>query len=297
MRLRITYNDAEIRFALFGNMTVAQEVRYLLFDVESVADGDLIAKTRYPSKQLSAAEAITQFRQELLLTSGRDFIPYTFHFPIAVVVAKLRADFSLAEIVSLDQPLHRPHVITKHFWTGWEAYEQPTWVTFNGRTFDLPLMEHAAFRYGVAVPKWFNLMDRTYDQRRNRYNLASHIDVQELLTNYGATWFRGGLNLAATLLGKPGKMDVQGDMVYDMYLQGKVAEINEYCRCDVLDTYFVFLRTMVLTGKLSLEQEHDRVMNAKEMLEQQQGNHPAYAQYLKQWGDWENPWQAESQTG
>lgn len=276
---------------------MAQEVRYLLFDVESVADGDLIAKTRYPSKQLSAKEAIVQFRQELLLTSGRDFIPYTFHFPIAVVVAKLRADFSLAEIVSLDQPAHRPHVITKHFWTGWEAYEQPTWVTFNGRTFDLPLMEHAAFRYGVAVPKWFNLMDRTYDQRRNRYNLASHIDVQELLTNFGATWFRGGLNLAATLLGKPGKMDVQGDMVYDMYVQGNVAEINEYCRCDVLDTYFVFLRTMVLTGKLSLEQEHDRVMNAKEMLEQQQDDHPAYAQYLKQWGDWENPWQADGPVG
>ena len=35
-------------------------------------------------------------------------------------------------------------------------------------------------------------------------------------------------------------------MVQDMYDAGRLAEINDYCRCDVLDTYFVFLRTRVL---------------------------------------------------
>ena len=271
---------------------MAQEVRYLIFDVESVCDGNLISKTRYPGRGLSAADAVQRFRQELLLTSGRDFIPYTYHFPVAIVIAKVRADFSLVEVVSLDQPEHRPHVMTKHFWTGWEAYEQPTWVTFNGRTFDLPLMEHAAFRFGVSVPRWFNLEQRAYEQNRNRYNLHSHLDLQEILTNFGSTWFRGGLNLAASLLGKPGKMQVQGDMVYDLYCQGKVAEINEYCRCDVLDTYFVFLRTMLLMGKISLAQEHELVLQAKQLLEAQFEQHPAYAQYLSQWGDWANPWEA-----
>jgi 3'-5' exonuclease len=267
-----------------------QEVRYLLFDVESVADGDLIAKTRYPGRKLTPQQAIRLFRHELITTSGKDFIPYTYHLPVAVVIAKLRADFSLVEIVSLDQPVHRPHVMTKHFWTGWQLYEYPTWVTFNGRTFDLPLMEHAAFRYGVPVPQWFNLSDRAYEQKRNRYNLQSHIDVQEILTNFGSTWFRGGLNLAAALLGKPGKMEVQGDMVYDYFLQGRIQEINEYCRCDVLDTYFAFLRTCVLTGKLTLDDEQQRVTDTQRFLESQADEHPAYRQYLEQWGDWYNPW-------
>ncbi|MEO8270568.1 MAG: 3'-5' exonuclease, partial [Aureliella sp.] len=97
--------------------------------------------------------------------------------------------------------------------------------------------------------------------------------------------------LAASLLGKPGKMTVQGDMVYDLYLQGKVAEINEYCRCDVLDTYFVFLRAKVLMGKITLEQEHELVCQAKALLESQIEQHPAYVQYLEQWGDWQNPWE------
>ncbi|QDV27213.1 3'-5' exonuclease [Aureliella helgolandensis] len=269
---------------------MAQDVRYLVFDVESVPDGDLVAKTRYAALGLSAAEAIRKFRNELLITSGRDFIPYTYHLPISVVVAKLRADFSLIEIVSLDQPEHRPHVISKHFWAGWEAYGQPTWVTFNGRSFDIPLMEQAAFRYGIPIPKWFNLEHRTYEQNRNRYNLGAHIDLHDVLTNYGATWYRGGLNLAASLLGKPGKMDVAGDMVYDLYLQGKISEINEYCRCDVLDTYFVFLRSMLMMGKLTLEQEQSHVLQTKELLESQAEEHPAYRQYLEQWGDWSNPW-------
>ncbi len=270
---------------------MSQEVRYLLFDVESVADGDLIAKTKYGDAQLSAEDAVRKFRNELLISSGRDFIPYTFHLPVAVVVAKLRADLSLLDIVSLDQPEHRPPVITKHFWTGWEVYEQPTWVTYNGRTFDIPLMEHAAFRFGVSVPSWFNLTARSYEQNRNRYNLSAHIDLHDVLTNFGSTWYRGGLNLAAGLLGKPGKMDVQGDMVYDLYRQGRIAEVNEYCRCDVLDTYFVFLRVNLLMGRITLEQEQALVQKAKELLESQAVEHPAYQQYLDQWGDWDNPWE------
>ncbi len=272
---------------------MSQEVRFLLFDVESVADGELIAKTRYAGAGLSPAEAITKFRQELLMTSSRDFIPYTYHLPVAVVIAKVRADLSLIDVVSLDQPLHRPHVITRHFWTGWEAYERPTWVTFNGRTFDLPLMEQAAFRFGVAVPHWFNLDARSYEQYRNRYNIQSHLDLHEILTNFGSTWYRGGLNLAATLLGKPGKMNVQGDMVQSLYDQGKIAEINEYCRCDVLDTYFVFLRTAMLMGRITLGEEQQRVQAAKKLIESQAADHPAYQQYLDQWGDWQNPWQED----
>ena len=164
-------------------------------------------------------------------------------------------------------------------------------VTFNGRSFDLPLLELAAFRYGVPLKAWFALQARTYDQPRNRYNLDSHFDLQDLWVNYGATRFNGGLNLAAHLLGKPGKMDVQGDMVQDMYDEGRLAEINDYCRCDVLDTYFVFLRACVITGQLTLEDEHLIVAETKAWLEERAESSPAYQRYLLEWGDWPNPWE------
>jgi 3'-5' exonuclease len=261
----------------------SNEVKYLLFDVESVADGEAIAKTRYPNRSLSAHQAIQAFRQDLLMESGRDFIPYTYHTPVAVVAAKVRDDFSLVEIVSLDEPKFRPAVITKFFWMGWERYGRPTLVTFNGRSFDIPLMELSAFRYGVSVPTWFNIYDKSYEQFRNRYNLHSHLDLHEILTNFGSSWFRGGLNLAAGLLNKPGKLNVQGSMVQDLYAAGKLTEISEYCRCDVLDTYFVFLRVQVMMGRLTLEQESILVEETRNMLQAQVNEHPAYAAYLAQW--------------
>ena len=54
-------------------------------------------------------------------------------------------------------------------------------------------------------------------------------------------------------------MAVQGNMVQDMYDAGRLAEINDYCRCDVLDTYFVFLRTRVLLGQLALDAEQQLI--------------------------------------
>ena len=112
----------------------------------------------------------------------------------------------------------------------------------------------------------------------------------ELLTNFGSTRFTGGLNLAANLLGKPGKMDVQGDMVQDMYDDGRLAEINDYCRCDVLDTYFVFLRTRVLLGKLPLDDEQQIIAETKQWLQDRAEQSSAFRLYLEHWGDWPSPW-------
>jgi 3'-5' exonuclease len=264
-------------------MSNAPEIKYLVFDVESVADGQVVSSSKYPGEGLSPSEAIQKFRYELLLDSGRDFIPYTYHLPVAIVVAKVQADLSLVEIVALDHPEYRSEIMTKHFWKGWEMYERPTFVTFNGRGFDLPLLELAAYRFGIPIPPWFNGKLPAYQQPRNRYNHSSHIDLHEFLTNFGSTWFRGGLNLAAQLINKPGKMDVQGDMVQHLYEQGKLSEISEYCRCDVLDTYFVFLRSSVLSGVISPEQERRLVAQAKDLLASKSEEHPAYRQYLENW--------------
>jgi hypothetical protein len=264
------------------------DVAYLVFDTESIADAALVAKLRYAGEALEPAEAVRRYRAELMAKWDSDFIPYTFQIPISVAVGKVSGDYRLLDVVTLDEPEFRPSHITEKFWRGWEIYRRPTLVSFNGRNFDIPLMELAAFRYGIAIPGWFGSGGK--DVPRTRYNVQSHLDLCELLTNFGCTRFNGGLNLAANLLGKPGKMDVQGDMVQDMYDADRLCEINDYCRCDVLDTYFVFLRTRVLVGQLKLETEQALIAQTKEWLEQNAGRVRAYAMYLEHWGDWPNPW-------
>jgi len=104
-----------------------------------------------------------------------------------------------------------------------------------------------------------------------------------LFSNFGATRVNGGLNLMANLIDKPGKSGVDGSQVQQMYDDGQLEEINDYCRCDVLDTYFVFLRSRVLLGRLSLDEEQDLVQMTRMMLEEQSDDHPAYRHYLQHW--------------
>jgi hypothetical protein len=93
----------------------------------------------------------------------------------------------------------------------------------------------------------------------------------------------GGLNLLAKLIGKPGKMDVAGDKVLQMFREGQHQKINDYCLCDTLDTYFVFLRTRVLTGDLTPDQEQDLVAQGRAFLSGRAEEHPALVEYLASW--------------
>ena len=268
----------------------SHNVRYLVFDIESIADGDLIARVKYPGENYSGQDAIDAYCAELSERFGTEFIPYTYHVPVAVAIIKIDAQLNILDIVTLDAPEYRSHLITKKFWDGWKVYDMPTLISFNGRTFDIPLMELAAYRYGISIPAWFNINDKSYEQRRNRYNQRSHLDLQDVLTNFGATRLNGGLNLAANLLGRPGKMGIAGHMVQDLYNEGQIDRINDYCRCDVLDTYFVFLRSKVLTGDLNLDREQALIDRARQWLEERADEFPVYAEYLANCRAWDNPW-------
>lgn len=265
-------------------------VRYLVFDIESIADGNLISKIRYPDQGLSSADAIKTYAGELMEKFGSEFIPYTYHIPVSIAVAKIDEAFNLMDIVTLDTPQYRPHVMTRHFWDGWKAYKKPSLVSFNGRTFDLPLLELAAYRYGIPIPEWFNVYGKTWEQPRARYNQTAHLDLQDILTNFGATRLSGGLNLCANLVGRPGKMGVAGHMVQQMCDEGKLDQVNDYCRCDVLDTYFVLLRTAVLMGEVTLEEEREKVEATNVWLKENAEEHPVYQGYLDSCREWENPW-------
>jgi len=289
-RWPIWYAGGGIVIAVDLDGSTMTKARYFVFDIETAADGELVNRLRYGNSEPTPEAAVRRYRDELLERHGNDFIPYTFQVPVSIAVAKISDEFELFDLVTLDDPEYRSHIMTEHFWRGWEKYGRPTFVSFNGRTFDIPLMELAAFRFGVSVPSWFQSTARSFEQPRNRFNTAAHIDLQELLTNFGSTRFTGGLNLATNLLGKPGKMDVQGDMVQDLYEAGRKQEINDYCRCDVLDTYFVFLRTRVLLGELKLEDEQSIITQAKSWLEERSAETAAYRLYLERWGDWSDPW-------
>jgi predicted PolB exonuclease-like 3'-5' exonuclease len=269
-----------------GDASRTRDTAYIVFDVESVVDGALLSKTVFAGDGLSPEEAIEREKEARLAATGgkSDFIAVSFHVPVSICVARISADFRLLDLVALDAPRFDPREMVTLFWKGIEVYNNATIVDFNGRGFDLPLMTMSAFRFGISCPAYFADKDRF----GFRYRFTSkHLDLQEWLTEYGAFQLRGGLDLCAKMLGKPGKMDVCGSQVEELYGEGKLEEINDYCLADVLDTYFIFLRTRVLSGKISLDEEQAIVEQAQHWIEERAESQPALLAYLGAFGKWD----------
>jgi predicted PolB exonuclease-like 3'-5' exonuclease len=260
----------------------ATQTAFLVFDTESVPDGQLIGRVKYPRENLTPEEAIARAQAEARAQSanGSDFLPVTFQVPVAVCVLRVGVDFTIQGVTSLDTPLFRTPEIVRAFWKGVGHYQAARLVTFNGRGFDLPLMELAAFDYGCSARDYFY-------KSRNRYN-GNHLDLLDWLSNYSAYRLAGGLSMMAQRAagGTPagcGKMDVAGDQVYQMYREGKLKEINEYCMFDTIDTYFVFLRTRVMVGEFPVEHERVLARKARIWLGNKSREIPALAGYLEAW--------------
>ena len=139
--------------------------------------------------------------------------------------------------------------------------KQPTIITFNGRSFDLPVLANRMLKHGVPFPAYYANRDYRY-----RYSDEGHMDLADLLTDYGASR-RPSLSVLAQLVGMPGKMDVDGSKVQSMFEHGRHAEIRDYCLHDVVQTTFVFLRTELLRGHLDREMYRSRAAALWEALE------------------------------
>jgi predicted PolB exonuclease-like 3'-5' exonuclease len=265
-----------------GAAPVGAQTAFLIFDTESVPDGSLLARVKYTRDNLTPDEAISRAQAEAreLSRDGSDFLPVTFQVPVAVCVLRVATDFTLQALACLDSPHFRPVEIVRQFWRGVAHYNRARLVTFNGRGFDLPLMELAAFDHGCSARDYF------YNSR-NRFQ-GNHLDLMDWLSNYGACRMAGGLSMLAqrSAGGNPpgcGKMDVAGDQVYEMHRAGKLQEINDYCLFDTIDTYFVFLRTRVLTGDLKPEEERALARRARLWLGSKTAQWPALHTYLAAW--------------
>jgi predicted PolB exonuclease-like 3'-5' exonuclease len=125
---------------------------------------------------------------------------------------------------------------------------QPRIVTFNGRGFDLPVLRYRAMQYGISAPWFSNGVSRweNYDQR---YRPEWHFDLMDGLSGFGASK-AASLNEACQLLSIPCKPGFGGADVLARYQAGKIDEIREYAKSDVMATHALFLKYALFRGEL-----------------------------------------------
>ncbi len=160
---------------------------------------------------------------------------------------------------------------------------KPRFVSFNGRTFDIPVMKYRAMKYGISVPWYYQSGDK-WNSYSSRYSLDWHCDLIDGLSDFGAS-ARIKLNEVCAILGFPGKFGVDGGKVSQMYDNGQIKEIRDYCETDVLNTYLVYLRYMQHRGELS-KKNYNKAVDDVLMLIENEGDKKIHLKEFHQaWDD------------
>jgi predicted PolB exonuclease-like 3'-5' exonuclease len=131
--------------------------------------------------------------------------------------------------------------------TGKIAQTSPRLVTFNGSGFDLPVLRYRAMIHGIFAPGMHN---RAYFHRYT----DDCVDLCDVLSSfsYGGKVKLDELSRIMGLPGKPGGID--GSQVEAYYNAGRIQEIADYCKSDVINTYRLWLRHELFCGRLDRAQ-------------------------------------------
>jgi 3'-5' exonuclease len=120
----------------------------------------------------------------------------------------------------------------KKFWEGANKYT--TFITFNGRSFDVPFLMVRSAVHGIRPTK--DLMRGRYLYQQDPQ--AVHIDLYDQLSFYGALRRKGSLHLWSRAFGieSPKASGVTGDDVGRLFSEKKYLDIAKYNVGDIVAT-------------------------------------------------------------
>lgn len=161
---------------------------------------------------------------------------------------------------------------------------KPQLVGFNSNASDLKILVQRGIAKGIQAPEFCRRPSKPWEGV-DYFNKGSdyHIDLIDMV----GSWGRGSptLNELAVACGIPGKLDVDGDAVASLWLEGRLEQIIAYNEFDAITTYLVWLRMAYFGGFLSKQAYEDEQDLLKELLlaESERPERQHLAQYLDEW--------------
>lgn len=217
---------------------------YVVTDIETVADLHVWDPPPPKERKVKKGELTAPPGFEPAEDEKTPMPPIYACRPIVIGCAWLDENLLCKNIGAITEGGDPPELSEKNMLRSWSEFMKngKKIVSWFGRGFDLPVLTSRAFMHGVPLTWYF---DENY---RYRYSEDKHIDLCDVLSNFGAV--RGGIKLDgfSRLVGLKGKPGIDGSMVGRMYEDGRYDEIVAYCVTDVIGTALCFLRWKLIKG-------------------------------------------------
>jgi hypothetical protein len=233
----------------------------LVFDIETVPDAET-GRRLLGLEGLDDAAVLQAMAAQRLQARGSDFQPAHLHRIVGISITLRHKDEF--KVLSLGAEQDSEAELVRQFFGGIDKY-RPVLVSWNGSGFDLPVLHYRALKHGIAAPRyWATDGDAKWDNYLGRYQFR-HTDLMDVLALYNGRNY-APLHEMAVLLGFPGKLGMDGSQVAGAFAAGKIAEIRAYCETDVLNTWLVYLRFLLMRGQLTAAEHDDEIARARAFL-------------------------------
>ncbi|MCH4247522.1 MAG: 3'-5' exonuclease [Acinetobacter populi] len=248
----------------------------LVFDIETVTDvkaGSQLYGLDLPLDD--AQQALNKLRRQ---EAGTEFPRTPLHE--IVCISGLWIDQDKFQLFSWTRENFSEIEILQKF-VGIFEKKSPILVSWNGGQFDLPVIMYRCLYHGVTAANLFEQGDWNPQKRHNNYQNryhARHTDLMDVLASFNIRNFQK-LDDVAQILGYPGKRGLSGYHVEDYVKQQQWLDLSSYCEGDVLNTWLIYLRWLLLRGFIQQAQHQDWIRHTILYLQQQ----PQHAEFLEIW--------------
>ncbi|MBC8225620.1 MAG: 3'-5' exonuclease [Gammaproteobacteria bacterium] len=254
--------------------------RIFVFDIETVIDVESSRSFLGLSEKITNEEVIAKIKQYHIDNSfsGSDFVKPPFHKVVAIsyldaivhVNVDGKEEYEIMNIKSGGNIEDKESELVKGFFNYLEKLDARL-ITFNGRSFDLPVLKYRAMKYDIEA-NWLYARGDKWNNYTQRYSMDWHCDLLEAFTDYNAST-RIKMSEVAGVYGIPCKVDVDGSQVEDLYNRNEIEEIRNYCEQDVLCTYLLYLKYTNHTGRITSRGYKKCIDNLREFVVAQDKEH------------------------
>ena len=162
--------------------------------------------------------------------------------------------------------------------------DQPQIVGFNSIGADLKILVQRAMILGEPAPEFCRRPDKPWEGVDYFARGSDHnVDIKDAVSGFG----RGtpSLHELAVQSGVPGKLDVSGDGVADLWLEDDLAKIVAYNETDALTTYLVWLRLAYFGGHFSAAGYETEQLRVRELIqaEMEKPERHHLVRFLEEW--------------